>query len=56
MTKIAKRLDPNAEGIDLLPTPKGMRWRTYDRLANRHQAYDDRWVIALWRCWGKLIG
>jgi hypothetical protein len=33
-----------------------MRWRTYDRLANRHQAYDDQWAIALWSRWGKRIG
>jgi hypothetical protein len=55
MTKIAKRLDPNAEGIDVAPKPKGMHWRTYDRLANRYQAYDDLWVVALWRRWGRRI-
>jgi hypothetical protein len=56
MTKIAKRLDPNAEGIDLPPKPKGMHWRTYEWLADRYHAYDDRWVVAVWRGWGRRIG
>jgi hypothetical protein len=25
-------------------------------VANRHQAYDDLWTVALWRRWGRRIG
>jgi hypothetical protein len=41
-------------GIDL-PKPKGMHRRTYDRLANRHQADDNLCTVALWRRWGRRI-
>jgi hypothetical protein len=47
MTKIARRLDPDCESIDLPPKPKGLHWPTYERLANRYQTHDDRWAVAV---------
>jgi len=38
MGKIAKRIDCEADGIDLPDKPPGMHWRTYDRLVERHSA------------------
>jgi hypothetical protein len=45
MFKIVRQLDPTAEFNDLPPKPKGMHWRTYERLAERYAAYDDQWAI-----------
>jgi hypothetical protein len=49
MTKIAKRLDPTATDIDLPPKPKGMHWRTYERLTDRYTDHDNRWAAAALR-------
>ena len=43
MFKIVKRLDPEEECNDLPLKPKGMHWRTYNRLAGRYENYDARW-------------
>jgi hypothetical protein len=47
MMKIVKRLDPEATCNALPPKPKGMHWSTYDRLAERYDAYDAMWGMAV---------
>ena len=39
--KIVRRLDPDEDCNDLPLTPKGMHWKTYERLAEHYQAYDN---------------
>ena len=41
----ATRLYPKAEINELPPKPRGMHWRSYERLADRYQAYDHQWGI-----------
>ncbi len=47
MFKIVRRLDPTAQVNELPSKPKGMRWSTYDRLAERYAAYDAQWGIGV---------
>ncbi len=54
MFKIVQRLYPKAEINDLPPKPKGMHWRTYERLAERYQTYDDQWANEAIRRFGIL--
>src|SRR5215468_4591630 len=49
MFKIVKRLDPDATFNELPPKPKGMHWCTYERLADRYDAYDTMWAMAIMR-------
>lgn len=52
MFKIVKRLYPKAEFDELLPKPKGMHWKTYWRLADKYEAYDEQWGIETIRRFG----
>jgi hypothetical protein len=52
MFKIVRRLDPSAEFNDLPSKPKGMHWRTYERLADRYDEHDTRWTIEAMRRFG----
>jgi len=52
MMKIVKRLDPKAMCNALPPKPTGMHWSTYDRLAERYDAYDTMWSLAVMRRFG----
>jgi hypothetical protein len=52
MMKIVKRLDPDASCNELPSKPKGMHWSTYHRLADRYEAYDDMWAMAVMRQFG----
>lgn len=45
MTKIIKRLDPDAESNDLPDKPEGMQWATYERLTERYDRLDEVWAI-----------
>src|SRR5262245_54808739 len=49
MFKIVKRLDPEATFNELPPKPKGLHWRTYERLSDRYDAYDTMWAMAIMR-------
>ena len=52
MFKIVKRLDPKEQCNDLPWKPKGMHWRTYNRLAERYQHYDAQWALEAMRRFG----
>ena len=52
MWKVVRRLDPRTDFNDLPPKPKGMHWRTYERLAERYAAYDNQWAIEAMRRFG----
>ena len=54
MFKIVGRLYPKADFNELPPKPRGMHWRTYERLADRYQAYDDQWGIEAIRRFGMV--
>ena len=45
MLKFVRRLDPEEECNDLPPKPKGMHWRTYNRLVDRYEKYDQQWSL-----------
>ena len=45
--KVASRLSAGSDGAVLPIKPRGMRWATYDALANRYEAADDRLDRAL---------
>ena len=50
MDKIVRRLDPEADGFDWADVPlrpKRMHWRTYERLANRHEKYEEKCMLEL---------
>jgi hypothetical protein len=51
MLKIVRRLNPDdPEPCNDLPEkPLGMHWRTYDRLVERYERYNDQWELALVR-------
>jgi hypothetical protein len=49
MFKIIKRLDPKATYNRLPPKPKGMHWRSYQRLADRYHSYGTKWALAIAR-------
>lgn len=55
MFKIVRRLDPTADCNFLPPKPKGMHWRTYERLAQRYDAHDARWSAEAMRRFGLVI-
>ena len=55
MFTIVKRLDRKAECNDLPPKPKGMHWRTYNRLADRYDRYDQQWSWEAMRRFGKWL-
>ena len=50
--KIVRRLDPDADCNELPPKPKGMHWKTYERLAERYEAYDNQWSLAAMQRFG----
>jgi hypothetical protein len=52
MFKIVRRLDPDTRYNDLPPKPKGMHWCTYERLAERYEAYGCQWSIEAMRRFG----
>ena len=52
MFKIVRRLDPEEDCNDLPRKPKGMHWRTYNRLAERYERYDARWGLEAMRRFG----
>ena len=54
MWKIVKRLYPEARFNDLPPKPKGLHWRTYERLAERYVAYDTQWSREAMRRFGMV--
>ena len=49
MFKIVKRLNPKEQCNDLPEKPKGMHWRTYNRLVGRYDRYDNQWVLEAMR-------
>jgi hypothetical protein len=52
MFKIVKRLDPKESCNDLPAKPKGMHWRTYNRLVERYDRYDNQWALEAMRRFG----
>jgi hypothetical protein len=52
MFKIVQRLDPAATVNDVPPKPRGMHWRTYDRLADRYADQENRWSVETMRRFG----
>jgi len=51
--KIRQRLGGHPDG-DFPPKPKGMHWRTYWRIAERHEDLDRRGEISLMGTWEKI--
>jgi hypothetical protein len=49
---VSQRLDPNEDCNELLPKPKGVHWRTNERLAVRYEAYDNQWSLEPMRRFG----
>jgi hypothetical protein len=56
MFKIVRRLNPDADINDLPPKPKGMHWRTYDRLVERYGDYERLWSREAMRRFGMHLG
>jgi len=52
MFKIVHLLDPTAQINELPSKPKGMHWRTYERLAERYDGYDAEWGLEVMRRFG----
>jgi hypothetical protein len=44
MHNIERHLAGEICGGSMPPKPRGMHWRTYDRLAERHEAYSELWA------------
>ena len=40
---------------DLPPKPKGMHWRTYNRLVDRYEKYDQQWSLEAMRRFGMWL-
>ena len=40
---------------DLPPKPKGMHWRTYNRLVDRYDRYDQQWSWEAMRRFGRWL-
>ena len=57
MMKIVRRLDPDDPDPcnDLPEKPKGMHQRTYDRLVERYEAYNEKWGREIMRRFGRRI-
>ena len=55
MFKIVRRLDPDENCNELPPKPKGMHWKTYERLAERYEAYDNQWSLEAMRRFGMWL-
>src|SRR5262245_1290156 len=56
MLKIVRRLNPNDPDPNDLPSkPKGP-WRTYDRLRQRYEAYNEQWGLEILRRFGRRLG
>ena len=49
MSRIVKLLDPDERRNDLPARPKGMHWRTYQRLVERFEFYDEQWTVQMLR-------
>ena len=49
MGKIARRVDPETEGIELPDKPPGMHWGRYDRFAERYEQQSNIWTLAMMR-------
>jgi hypothetical protein len=52
--KIRMRLGGSQESQELPQKPKGMHWRTYDRLCRLHDAAEERSTIGLMHFVGRL--
>jgi hypothetical protein len=55
MFKIVRTLNPSAQVNHLPPKPKGMHWSTYDRLAERYEAYSELEGLEIMRRFGRHI-
>lgn len=55
MFKIVRRLDPEEDCNDLPPKPKGTHWRTYNRLVDRHDKFDQQWSWEAMRRFGMWL-
>ena len=55
MLKIVKRLNPKQDHNDLPWKPKGMRWKTYNRLAERYARFDAQWAREVMRRFGTKL-
>ena len=44
--------NPEEDCNDFPLKPKGMHWRTYERLAERYEAYDNQWSLDAIRRFG----
>jgi hypothetical protein len=55
MFKIVRRLDPEEDCNDLPPKPKGMHWRTFNRLVDRYEKYDQQWSLEAMRRFGMWL-
>ena len=55
MFKIVRRLDPEENCNDLPPKPKGMHLRTYNRLLDRYEKYDQQWSCETMRRFGMWL-
>jgi hypothetical protein len=47
--KIVRRLDREQDINDLPPKPPRMHWRTYHRLVDRYEKYDQQWSLEAMR-------
>jgi hypothetical protein len=55
MFRIVKKLDPAEHFSGLPPRPKGMSWRTYQRLAERYYRYEEQWSAEVMRRFGSRL-